>query len=478
MPKNLMRSNLLKGLSAANCEMLLEACDYAERHLSDINRRSGEDYAWHGLELAMTLKESIADVDILKVAVLHDLLVHPNGETLLREAPLNPEQKRLVGFMSVLRKLNIDTDAKDLDRLLNAMMENGQLITLRMAHRLNDIRHLERFSEGIIKKITRESLHMYTAIAGRLGMHAWRSEMEDICFRSTQPHIYATIDDKFKAYQKLDEACFGQTEVFLKEQLKKAGLTCRIEKRVKGYYSTYRKMVIKNRRFEDLTDRLAIRVIVPEVRDCYIALGIIHGCTHPIPGKLKDYIGIPKENGYSSIHTVIYPLRGITEQPMEIQIRSEDIHQMCEYGPASHGEYKTNMYSLISPHTRVDLIRNLESLRQETVTPKQFEEVLRKYFQEDHIPVFDQLNNLIHIKKPATAMDFVAEIHDRRLHMLKAVKINGRYCSLDTPLKNGDIVEPFFGRTVAIQTKWLSACHHPSAVKKIKIALKGVKVKK
>lgn len=305
-------------------------------------------------------------------------------------------------------------------------------------------------------------------------MHRWRSEMEDRCFPVIQPKIAGSLQKKFHALRALDDACLRHTEKFLRSSLRKAGIDCDTEVRRKGLYSTYRKMVIKRRAFEDLTDRLAVRIILPTMEDCYRALGVVHGVMHPMPGKLKDYIGAPKENGYRSIHTVVYPLPGVTEQPMEIQLRTSDMNGDCEYGCAAHGKYKESIYALQAQPARVNLFRNLESLRSESRSPAQFEEALRKYFHEDHIAIFDAKNNLYHLRKPASILDFVCHAFPERIASVKSVRLNGRVRSLDTRLQDGDTVEAHFGKKRTITHEWVHACCHGVHIKRIRSCLESL----
>lgn len=459
--------SLFRGLRDSDRESLCVVCDFSHSHLSDIERRSGESYAEHGCRVATVLSENSTDVSLLKVAVLHDILVHKDGPALLSASPLSKSERELLVQMHGLRRLHIDESTKDLDTVISAFMEDTRLLPLRMAHRLNDVRHLSLFLPTLRKKIAKETLHMYTAIAGRLGMHAWRYEMEDECFPIVQPKACANLRSRFENVAELDQACLEHTKEFLAKNLRNEGIDSHMDFRVKGLYSTYRKMVIKKRRFEDLTDRLAVRIVVPEIMDCYRTLAVVHACMHPIPGKLKDYIGAPKENGYQSIHTVVYPLPGVTEQPMEIQIRSEDMHQICEHGHASHAEYKTLMYALNARSARVNLFRNLQNLHEEARSPQQFQKAMRKYFREDHIAIFDGQDNLYHFKQPVSAMDFVCTVHSNRCDKLKEIRINGRKMPISSRLHDGDIVEVKFTKEKTIQADWAHACCHSVNRKKL-----------
>lgn len=436
---------------------------FAYEHLHDLKRRSGQSYAEHGIEVAGVLREAADDPMLQSVAILHDLLVHSDGEHLLRISPLSDQEKVLVQDMHELRRLHIDAKTKDLNTVLDAFSRHEELLPLRMAHRLNDVRHLDRFPAELRKEIAHESLHMYTAIAGRLGMHAWRYEMEDMCFRLLHPVIARNLQKKYDSSKQLDDTCLSQAEEFLVSVLRQRGIRSWTRSRIKGLYSTYRKMVLKKRRFAELTDRLAIRVVVPDVADCYKALGVIHEVMHPIPGKLKDYIGAPKENGYQSIHTVVYPLPAVTELPIEIQIRTEHMQELNEYGRLSHTGYKDALYALQTAQSRVNLFRNLEILRSESRSPQQFEDALRTYFSEDHVAVFSSTDQLYHLPKPATALDFVCHVFPKRSAKLKEVRINGRARPMDTVLKDGDIVQPAFAKSQQFEKAWLSACRHAGA---------------
>ncbi len=437
--------------------------NFGETHLSGIMRRSGESYAMHGIEVSAVVSELTADPSLQAVALLHDLLVHPDGERLLQEAPISSAERMLLQQMHMLRRLHIDTSTSDLDQVITTFIDNTSILPLRMAHRLNDVRHLDRFETALQKQIANETLHMYASIANRVGMHRWRYEMEDRCFPVVYVKISKELQRKAQEYANLDRTCIRHTTSFLRRKMKAAELSCSFSFRLKGLYSIYRKMVLKERRFEDLTDRLALRIILPTIEDCYRALGIVHGCMRPIPGKLKDYIGAPKENGYRSIHTVVYPLPGVSEQPIEIQLRTADMDRECEFGFASHGAYKEAMYALSSGGSRVSILNGLRTLRDEARSPQEFEAALRTYFRGDHLTIFDTKSCLYHLKKPATVLDFLCAVYGERSARTKLVHVNGREHPLHTPLHDGDTVGVQFGRDNRLTAEWLHYCNHKKA---------------
>ena len=468
--------DLTKDLPKQDQLKIQKVLEFSEYYLAGITRRGGETYADHCEEVARVLKESSPSASLLCVALLHDLLVHPDGKDILHDSPLTEKERELVVNMHQLRRLHIDENTNDLDTVIGAFMEQPELLPLRMAHRVNDIRHIDRFTSELQKQIAQETLHMYAAIAGRLGMQCWRVELEDGSFPLLQPSIVDTLQKQFHSTSTADTVCLNHTKAYLEDMFKKKGLNAIVGTRVKGLYSTYRKMVIKDRAFEDLTDRLALRIITKSPAECYEALGIVHAAMNPIPGKLKDYIGAPKENGYQSIHTVVFPLPGVTEQPMELQIRTAEMHRDCEYGSAAHSEYKKGMYTLKRKVSRVNLFRNLQHLREEVATPQQFEEALRKYFREDHIAIFNPENIVHHIRVPATAMDFVCMTYPQKCSKLKEVRINGRKQDMGTPLHDGDTIEARFSRESTATAAWVQSCFHGSAKKKLRSILRLKKI--
>ncbi len=447
-----------RGLSPPDAARLRKVLRYCDTHLSSVIRYGQETYAQHCRSLAATVQELNNDCTLVCAALLHDLPLHPDGARLLRASPLTAEERQLVRGMQRLRKRQIDAKTDDLDLVIQSFMRTPGLLLLRMAHRVNDIRALSGFRPALRRPLAEETLHMYAAIAGRIGLHRWRSEMEDRCFLSLQPRIAGQIRSAYQRRKKTDDLCLELSARFLKRALRERGIASILDSRRKGLYSTYRKMAIKQRRFDNLTDRLAVRIIVPDIDTCYRALGIVHACMHPIPGKLKDYIGTPKENGYRSIHTVVFPLPGITDQPVEIQIRTADMHRECEFGIASHGRYKAMVYALGERSAHVNFLRNLAMLRTETKTPAEFGDALRTYFRGDQLMLFDPHNAIYHIAKGATALDFAFTVLGDRAMRLREVRINGRVRPLEMPLADGDTVDVRCGRGMTATAKWLDAC--------------------
>lgn len=452
----------LPHLQSADHSAVSDVLAYAKTHLTGVKRADGASYFEHGMEVAATLEELSQDVSLTRVAIMHDIEVRPDGLRLLDHSPLSDDEKELVRRMRSLSHLHVDENEQNLERLLKAFAEDSRLLLLRMAHRLNDIRHLERFDRQRRRTLARETLHMYASISGRLGFHRWRWQMEDICFLELHPKIARRMQTQFEAFRDIDAACLRHTRSLLEHALKEHGVDATVDERIKGLYSTYRKMVLKKRSFDELTDRLAIRILVPTVEDCYRTLGIVHAHMHPMLDRIKDYIGTPKENGYRSIHSVVYPLPGVTELPIEIQIRTFDMHHDCEFGIASHGKYKDWAYALSTSPARASLFRNLEHLLSVTRSRRTFTEALRRSFSHDRLLVFDPQNRLYHLQRPATAMDFACQIDPKTCRLAHGVKINGREQPLGTKLRDGDTVEIITGKRPAAVETLLRSCQQES----------------
>ncbi len=432
-------------------------------HLSHLKRRTGDDYARHGLEVAATLREASDDCSLLRVAILHDILVDPTGHALLRQSPLTEDERKLVRRMHRMRRLHIDEQTRDLDTVLQEFVADPRVTLLRMAHRCTDVEHLDRFSPRLRREIARETLHMYTSIAGRLSMHAWRHRMEEHCFRTLHPSAYRSLSGELARLRSSDDACLRHGTKHLSDALSSAGIKHAITARRKGLYSSYRKMIIKDRRLAELTDRLALRIVVQSVDDCYRTLGVVHSTLRPMPGKLKDYIGAPKENGYRSIHTVVFPLPGVSEFPIEVQIRSENMDHECEFGTPGHGIYKSQQYTLDAAATRANLFRNLAALRMESRTPEEFSDALRHYFNDEQVLVFDDRGTAWYLQKPATVMDFACHVAAQRAIRLREALINGRVRPPDTVLHDGDTIMLRFGRSPQKAAILARCCRHAHA---------------
>lgn len=432
---------------------------FVKKHLSNIIRKhTGESYAEHSIKMTATLKELTDDPTLLRGSMAHDVLMHPNGKNLLKEIDLSKREAKIVQKMHQLRRLHIDENVQDLGFVVRSFTNDKDIIILRLAHRLCDIRNIGKFKGDIKKSLARETIFAYGPIAGRLGFNAWRREMEDVSFAVLHPRYAKQLKDQFEAYRKFDLTCLRQTKKFVEKNLEKAGIKAEVHYRIKGVYSTYKKLLSSKYTFRTMPDRLAVRILVNTIDDCYRTLGIIHKIMRPMAKGVKDYIGAPKDNGYRSIHTVVYPLPHITEQQIEVQIRTLEMHQDCEFGLAAHYKYKHLNYALADHLSPVDILRNFETLRIETKSPQRFKEVLQNHLAGNKLIIFDQDNNIYHIGRPATVLDFVCLTQKKRCSKLKEVYVNGRPQPFAYTLHDGDTVRLSFAKHKTLKKDWLNFC--------------------
>jgi GTP pyrophosphokinase len=468
--------NCLKQFNKKEKAQIIPCLEYSKKHLTSLKRHDGTNYFIHSIEKLKILCEVTTEVSFIRLGLLHDILEHPNGKNLLEKSPLTKEEKVFIKQINSLRKLKLDRNKSDLNRVVNTFIQDPRFMILRTAHRLNDIRNVNRFPKNYQKKIAKETLYIYTSLAGRMGLHAWRYEMEDRSFKTLHPIIAKRIEAKYQEAESIDEICLAQTVEYLKDIFKKKKIKVKIETRIKSLFSTYRKMLLKKKKFNELNDRLAIRLITETIPQCYRILGIVHTNTHPIRERLKDYIGSPKENGYQSIHTGIYPMPGITERPIEIQIRTHTMHFECEYGIAAHFKYKDTNYLVSSARHNVDVFRNLKMLKMEENDPKNFKKAITNYLHKKNIIIFDNQNNIYYFKKPTTALDFAIIVYDKKFTKIKTIKVNGLEKNFDNLLEDGDVVEVAFKRENTINKNWKKYCYRKRSLKLITSFLKAKKI--
>lgn len=441
-----------------NCQLLRKAYNFAEKILGNKIHRSGIEYFEHSLELAQTITEMKIDCDTVCAAILHDTLIFVKPSDL-KKAGFSTRIIKIVQTAYYLRRISPHNHQHDLEKILTVISDNIRSWFIRIAHQLIDIRHLDRFDPPTAHRIAQESLLLYSAIAGRLSMNRIRREIEDTCFQYIYPQPYQKIKNLYQKTNESDQTCLQQIQHLINNFLKKEKITFQLQSRLKGIYSTYRKIVLKKKKYDELYDRLAIRILVPKISHCYQVLGILHQHFTPIPGRLKDYIGIPKPNGYQAIHTVIYPRNGMSIYPIEIQIRTEAMHQQAEYGIAAHWNYKTRQKIADSVYHQVNTLKNLLVLKSEYNNPQEFVKSLNNYFSGKYIVIFNNESKILHLPRQATALDAAFIIYGDKAFRTQKIKINGRFQPLNTPLFDGDTIEITSANKITFQKNWLNKIH-------------------
>ncbi len=461
-------SRLLAIMQPPAREAVAEALGYAREHLRGIPRGIDGNYATHSIRLAETVAEMTTDPVLLRVALLHDLLVHPHGDILLRQSPLNREERDLARKMHMLHHLRLDSDMEQLESALHAFIDEPRILPLRMAHRLRDVRQLADLPFESAQRVAAETLSIYCAIAQRFGFSAWRREMENSCFRLLHPHEAAVTQAMIDRAHASEVKDMRRAKECLSWHFRDAGVAAQIHCKTKCLYSTYTTMQREQIPFEEVHDRLQLRMIVGRSDWCYAALGVVHSVLHPLPGALQDFIGSPKDNGYRSLDTFVHPHVGVTSRPLAISIRTPQMDDECEFGIGRGGR------QAITSNAWLDLLRHLHVRGHEMQSPGQFAEFLRGYFA-DGIGLYDGKNNFYRLRSPVTALDFICHVYGPACAGMQSVSRNGVNCSPETLLKNGDTVIARFSPAMCVTKEWLDACRHDSSKDVIRRALAGLR---
>jgi GTP pyrophosphokinase len=425
----------------ADESLLLRAFQFAEKAHTGQTRASGEDYITHPLEVAMILTETHMDIETLVAAVLHDVV--EDTQITIKEIrdEFGDNVARLVDGVTKLSRLDFknkqEQQAESLRKMLLAMAEDVRVILIKLADRLHNMRTLT-YRPLIKRKATaRETLDIYAPLAHRLGISRMQWEMEDLAFRHLEPEAYRDIAERVAAKRIDREKAIAAAIAALQHQLAEVEIKGEISGRPKHFYSIFRKMQA-GRSFEDIFDLIAIRVIVDSVKDCYGVLGLAHNEWRPIPGRFKDYIAMPKPNFYQSLHTTVVGERG---EPLEIQIRTWEMHRIAEYGVAAHWAYKDGVRPEKSSTNKLTWLRSILEWQQDLRDPEEFVDGLRMDLFSDEVFVFTPKGDIVDLPVGSIPIDFAYRVHTDVGHRCVGAKVNGRIVPLNYVLKNGDIVE-------------------------------------
>ncbi|MDP3047274.1 MAG: bifunctional (p)ppGpp synthetase/guanosine-3',5'-bis(diphosphate) 3'-pyrophosphohydrolase, partial [Chloroflexota bacterium] len=445
-------------LSPADVELVRRAYAFSAQAHAGQQRESGEDYVTHPLAAAITLAEMGLDAQAIAAALLHDVPEDTKVPMEKVEAEFGPEVAHLVDGVTKLSKIEWGTleerQAESLRKMFLAMAEDMRVVLIKLADRLHNLSTLDYLRPDKRLKIARETLEIYAPLASRLGIWNVKWQLEDLAFRHLNPQKYREIARLLANQRQGRERYLDDAIVVLKEALSKAGIEAELYGRAKHIYSIFRKMERKNTGFDQIYDLLAVRVMVKELAECYGALGVVHSLWHPIPGEFDDYIAVPKENLYRSLHTAVVGPQG---QPLEVQIRTSDMHRVAEYGVAAHWRYKEGA----SRHdanfeSKVAWLRQLMEWRKEIVDAKDFVESFRTDIFQDQVYVFTPKNDIIDLPAGATPVDFAFRIHTDIGYRCRGARVNGRLVGLDYRLQNGDRVEVTVVKAGGPSRDWLN----------------------
>ncbi|HEY2556339.1 MAG TPA: bifunctional (p)ppGpp synthetase/guanosine-3',5'-bis(diphosphate) 3'-pyrophosphohydrolase, partial [Diaminobutyricibacter sp.] len=458
----------------ADLSLVERAYAVAEKAHSGQKRRSGEPYITHPVAVAQILADLGIGAKTIAAALLHDT-VEDTEYTLdeLRDA-FGDEIAMLVDGVTKLDKVKYgdSAQAETVRKMIVAMSKDIRVLIIKLADRLHNARTWGFVpAESATRKAT-ETLEIYAPLAHRLGIQAIKWELEDLSFAVLYPKLYAEIESLVRQRSPERERLVQHVIDAINDDLKSARIRCKVVGRPKQFYSIYQKMVVRGREFDEIYDLVGIRVLVNSVRDCYAVLGQIHARWTPMPGRFKDYIATPKFNLYQSLHTTVIGPEG---RAVEIQIRTEEMHQRAEFGVAAHWKYKEQVNGKSSgPGGRTDTdlawLAHLSDWQAETADPSEFLDSLRFEIGAKEVYVFTPKGRVIRLPTGATPVDFAYAVHTEVGHRTMGAKVNGRLVPLESTLTTGDVVEVFTSKNPdsGPSQDWLNFVKSPRARNKIR----------
>jgi GTP diphosphokinase / guanosine-3',5'-bis(diphosphate) 3'-diphosphatase len=432
-------------------------------------RRSGEPYITHPVAVAEILAELGMNVSTLSAALLHDTVEDTAYSIDALRVDFGDEVADLVDGVTKLDKVTYGQAAKaeTVRKMVVAMARDIRVLVIKLADRLHNMRTLRFVPDAKQQDTARETLEIYAPLAHRLGMNTIKWELEDLSFETLNPKMFEEIKRLVADGSPERDVQLSAVIEQVGEDLAGSGIKAKLTGRPKQYYSVYQKMIVRGRDFTDIYDLVGVRVLVDSVRDCYAALGVIHSRWNPIPGRFKDYIAMPKLNMYQSLHTTVIGPEG---KPVELQIRTHDMHRHAEYGVAAHWKYKQDATNPADRSADLSWLRQLLDWQAETQDPGEFLESLRFDLGSSEVFVFTPKGDVMALTSGATPVDFAYAVHTEVGHRCVGARVNGRLVPLESVLQNGDVVEVFTSKAQSTgpSQDWLSFVASARARNKIR----------
>ena len=427
----------------ADIDLIQRAYELAESAHRGQTRVSGEAYIIHPLHVAQILTELHLDYETVSAALLHDVVEDTIYTNEQMQEMFGEEVAMLIDGVTKLGRIQYkskeEVQLENYRKMFLAMAKDIRVIMIKLADRLHNMRTLKYMREDKQKRIAKETIEIYAPLANRLGISNVKWELEDLCLRYLDPETYYDLVESVKQKRKERQTFIDDSIKQIKEKLAESNIKADISGRAKHFYSIYKKMKRDKKDISEIYDLSAVRVLVESVKDCYGVLGVIHAMWKPIPGRFKDYIAMPKSNGYQSLHTTVMT-RGY---PLEIQIRTFAMHQVSEFGVAAHWKYKETGKSVgagSETDQKMSWLRQMVNLQQEYTDPKEYFEAMKVDIFSDEVFVFTPKGDVIDLPKGSIPIDFAYRIHTEVGHHCVGAKINGKLVPLETKLRNGDIV--------------------------------------
>ncbi len=442
----------------ADLELLRRAYVFSAFEHKGQVRHSGEPYMVHPLEVADVLADMRMDVVAVAAGLLHDV-VEDTLTTIERiEELFGPEDAHVVEGVTKISTIPFSSSeerqAENFRKMLLAMVDDIRVIIVKLADRLHNMRTLHHLPEDRRVKIAQETLDIYAPIANRLGMSLVKNELEELCFRYLEPKAYESLRSRVAARRRAADTQIGELKTTIAAKLDEAQVAyTHIDGRIKRLYSIWQKLNKQKIDLDQVYDFVALRIITKSVKDCYAALGIIHNTWSPVPGRIKDFIAMPRPNGYQSLHTSVISERGV---PFEVQIRTEEMHAQAEEGIAAHWKYKEGRVGDQRDERYFQWMRQLLEWQQEVRDPQEFINNLKIDLYPEEVYIFTPKGEVKSLPKGATPLDFAYAIHTDVGHRCVGARVNGKMVPLRTRLKNGDIVEIVTQATHTPSRDWLT----------------------
>jgi len=449
--------------------LLRKAYEFTAAEHKTQRRLSGEPYLSHPLEVANVLADLKLDVVCLAGGMLHDV-VEDTPTTIDRvRQEFGDEVANIVEGVTKISRMPFFTQeekqAESLRKMLLAMVDDIRVVLVKLADRLHNMRTLEYLPPEKRERIARETLEIYAPIAHRLGMGKVRGELEDLAFLYLEPEAFEDVQKAVESRRKVSEEFLAAVRAEVEKKMKAHSIPARIEGRIKRPYSIWQKLQRQQITIEQVYDLLAVRIITDSVKNCYAALGVIHNTWRPVPGRIKDFIAIPRPNLYQSLHTSVIGPHG---QPFEVQIRTEDMHRLAEEGIAAHWKYKDGRPVAERDEERFAWLRHLVEWQQDMRDPGEFLSTLKIDLYPEEVYTFTPKGKVIVLPRDATPIDFAYSIHTEVGHRCVGAKVNGRIVPLKYRLRNGDIVDIHTQVNHTPSRDWLALVKTSRARNKIK----------
>ncbi|HHY05059.1 MAG TPA: bifunctional (p)ppGpp synthetase/guanosine-3',5'-bis(diphosphate) 3'-pyrophosphohydrolase, partial [Thermoanaerobacterales bacterium] len=437
-----LEKHILAYNPSADISLIRKAYEFAKKAHSGQHRVSGELFIFHPLEVAKILADLELDIATIAAGILHDVVEDTQYSIQDITDNFGSEIAILVDGVTKLGKLEYKTkeeqQAENLRKMFLAMAKDIRVILIKLADRLHNMRTLRYLPKEKQREKAIETIEIFAPLAHRLGISKIKWELEDLSLRYLEPDCYYDLVDKVAKKRQEREEHINKMIEILKQKLESSGITSEIYGRPKHFYSIYKKMKTQNKTFDQIYDLTAVRVIVNNIRDCYGSLGVIHTLWKPIPGRFKDYIAMPKPNMYQSLHTTVIDSSG---EPLEIQIRTYEMHKTAEYGIAAHWKYKEGNKTEEEFDKKLSWLRQILDWQRDLKDARDFMETLKIDLFSDEVYVFTPKGDVINLPMGSCPIDFAYRIHTDIGNHCTGAKVNGKMVPLDYKLSNGDIIE-------------------------------------